>query len=292
MIPHTIEYISDQESFARLLPRLNAASALAVDIETVNWWSRDDERISIIQIGFREGEKIVVAVLDALGEWNPEELRRPFELSLQVKAIHNAGYDAVRLARHYRIRTSPVHDTMLAARRSGEKKCSLQAQVERHLGFRIEKAEQRGDWSRRPLSEEQLRYAALDAVCTLLLYEMQVERGLRGDYELNPTYSSASEEIGPARIAMAGPADPAGLSPLATALLSIVREFPGRYSPHQLAASAGAERSGMMGWILDRTIGPDEEIEETIVRQEISALCEARLIELTPSGRLHPPEIE
>ena len=292
MISHRIEYISDQESFRVLLPRLNEATALAVDIETINWWRREEERISIVQIGFREAEGITVAVLDALADWNPEGLRRPFELSLQVKAIHNAAYDAVRLARHFGIRTSPVHDTMLAARRGGDKKCSLQAQVERHLGFHLEKAEQRGDWSRRPLSEEQMRYAALDAVCTLLLYEMQVASGLSGDYELNASYSSTPEIIVSARTAHESPADPAGLSPLGTALLRIVMEFPGRYSPHQLAASAGAERSGMMGWILDRTIGPDEEIEETNVRQEISALSEGGLIKLTPSGRLHPGEIE
>ena len=53
-----------------------------------------------------------------------------------------------------------------------------------HLGVQLDKSEQRGDWSRRPLGEEQLRYAALDATCTLLLYEHQVKRGLRGDYQL------------------------------------------------------------------------------------------------------------
>src|SRR5690349_13686259 len=185
---HTVEYIGDQHSLAAMVERIQAAPVLALDIETINWWDRDAERVALVQLAFRqegrEESPVQAVVIDALAGLDLTVLRTPLELSLQIKAIHNASYDAVRLARHFNIFTSPVYDTMLAARRGGEKKCSLQAQVAAHLGIELDKAEQRGDWGRRPLTREQLDYAALDAICTLMLYERQIARGLRGDYEV------------------------------------------------------------------------------------------------------------
>jgi ribonuclease D len=61
---------------------------------------------------------------------------------------------------------------------------SIQAQVQAHLGVQLDKGEQRSDWSHRPLTIRQLRYAALDAVCTLLLYEDQTARGLSASYQV------------------------------------------------------------------------------------------------------------
>ncbi|HMV47910.1 MAG TPA: ribonuclease D [Blastocatellia bacterium] len=311
MVDHKVDYVGNQTSLAALIERLKPAPVLALDIETVNWWDRAAERVALVQLAFREegreDGKIQVAVIDALAELDLNLLRVPLELSLQIKAIHNAGYDAVRLARHFRIFTSPIHDTMLAARRGKEKKCSLQAQVAAHLGILLDKAEQRGDWSRRPLSREQLDYAALDATCTLLLYEKQIRRGLRGDYEVPrrsdapPARQSAlplSEAFsggGTLRVPVAPesldvPAlespvttelDPAGL-----ALLGIVSELGGRYSPEQLAASVGSERIGVAGWIVDGLIGVDADIDEESAKLGIAALCERGLMQLSLSRRL------
>src|SRR5262245_40114573 len=132
MFAHTVEFINDSSSLDAIIARIERATALALDIETINWWNREAERVSLIQLAFREGAAYCVAVIDALAGFDLEPLRAPLELSLATKAIHNASYDAVRLARHYRIATSPIHDTMIAARRSGDKQCSLKAQVEAH----------------------------------------------------------------------------------------------------------------------------------------------------------------
>src|SRR5215218_848323 len=126
-----------------LTSRLESAPALALDIETVNWWDRRVERVALIQLAFREGHRVRVAVVDALAGLDLEALRAPLESGAVTKAIHNAAYDAARLSRHFRIHTSPIHDTMLAARRGGEKRYSLQAQAQTHLGLRLDKGEQR-----------------------------------------------------------------------------------------------------------------------------------------------------
>jgi len=305
-ITHTVEYIGEQNSLAAMVERINAAPALALDIETINWWDRAAERVALVQLAFREKERIYVAVIDALTGFDLTALRAPLELSLQTKAIHNASYDAVRLARHYGILTSPIHDTMLAARRSGQKKCSLQAQAAAHLGIELDKTEQRGDWSRRPLNREQLEYAALDATCTLMLYEQQMERGMRGDYELqfrtekppasqSPLPLSKSDNQDEVRIRLSEqPAadstiavtDSVPLEATALALLGIVTELDGRYSPEQLAASVGSERIGLAGWIVDRLVGAEEDFDEDAAKQQVAALCDSKLIHISPSRRL------
>src|SRR5437868_1432683 len=244
MPDHTLELINDQAALTAMAARISQAPAVALDIETINWWDREAERVALLQFAFREEGKPRVAVVDALASLDLEPLRQPLELSATTKAIHNAVYDAVRISRHFRIATSPIHDTMLAARRGGERRCSLQAQAETHLGVQLDKSEQRGDWSRRPLNQEQLRYAALDAACTLLLYEHQIKRGLRGDYELRERTMQRQESLplsetpdftpGLQNVAIANETEfstAAGLSAAALALLGIVTELAGRYGP-------------------------------------------------------------
>ena len=77
MTPYDIQLIDTDEALNQLAPRLSAASLLALDIETVNWWNRDEERISIIQIGFREESQITVAIFDTLAAAPPEPDRNP-----------------------------------------------------------------------------------------------------------------------------------------------------------------------------------------------------------------------
>jgi hypothetical protein len=297
MLKHTIELISDPAALPAVVERALAAPAFALDIETVNWWDRESEQVALVQLAFPTHGAPHVVLIDTLAGLALEPLRRPLELSLSTKAIHNASYDAVRLLRHYRISTSPIHDTMLAARRSGEKHCSLQAQAAAHLGLHLDKQEQRGDWSRRPLPEGQLHYAALDAACTLLLYEHQLARGLRGDYELRErtaqrqavlplgqlTFPTIAADLTAPTEAWLGESE---LTAVAYALLGIVTELAGRYSPEQLAVSVGSERVGLAGWLIDRVLGAAADVDEASARLAIAALCERQLIGLSPSRRL------
>ncbi|MBI1760057.1 MAG: hypothetical protein HYR56_01345 [Acidobacteria bacterium] len=295
MLQHTVEFIHTQPQLAALAERAAQARAVALDIETINWWDRAAEKVALVQLAFREAEHTHVAIIDTLANLELEPLRHPLELSSSTKAIHNASFDASRLLRHYRITTSPIHDTMLAARRSGDKKCSLKAQAETHLGLALDKTEQRGDWGRRPLSAEQLHYASLDAACTLLLYEQQCERGLRGDYELREQASLRQPLLPlpePALIDQPFPANlvqPAielDLETVSLALLGIIAELGGRYSPEHLAVSVGSERIGLAGWIIDRTLGAEADLDETSAKQAIGALCEQQLVRLSLTRRL------
>ena len=272
--------IDTQAALDATLTGLSPA-ALAVDIETINWWSPANEKISLIQLAYRQDNAVNVLIIDALAGLDLSLLQSLLEAASIPKVIHNASYDAIRLARHFDIHTSPIFDTMLAARRAGERRWSLKAQVEAHLGISIDKKEQRGDWSRRPLLSEQLSYAALDAACTLDLYEVQTSRGVRAEYFLK-----TRRAVQPLLMKAPVTFDEIDLVAHSAALLGIVVELSGRYSPEQLAASVGSDRVGLAGWIVDRMIGSQADIEEGIAREEIARLCEDHLILLNETRRL------
>lgn len=310
MADYTIEIINNRQKLANLLGGLASAPAFAIDIETVDWWNRQRERIALVQIAFSTGSGVKIVVIDALSKLDLKTLRLPLESSQAVKIIHNAAFDATRLFRHYKFKLAPIHDTMLAARRNGERRCSLQAQVFTHLNLRLDKGAQRSDWSRRPLDLKQINYAALDAYAALQLYRHQVKRNLNGWYRLKDSSASlqgrlplggSPEQVSPAIEQDIAPQNQKEDAPETTtsaielsaplaALLGIVSELPSRYSPESLSVSVGTDRVGLAGWIIDRALGRDADFDEETARLAIAELFERQLIKLTETRRLEATE--
>jgi ribonuclease D len=96
--------------------------------------------------------------------------------------LHGADYDVRCLRREYGWRLPRLFDTMIAARRLGRASLGLSALVEQRFGVRLSKANQRSDWGRRPLSPDQIAYAALDTHFLLPLAEgLRAELGEKGE---------------------------------------------------------------------------------------------------------------
>ncbi|KAL3993826.1 3'-5' exonuclease family protein [Acanthocheilonema viteae] len=72
----------------------------------------------------------------------------------------------------------------------------LSALCERVLGKPLDKTEQCSVWDRRPLRDLQLRYAALDAYCMLMLYEKCVDWASRLDRSINEICSKQEPHTG------------------------------------------------------------------------------------------------
>ncbi len=297
----SIEIINSQIKLTGLIERLMLLPVFALDIETVNWWNRHRERVALIQIAFRTGSQPKVAIIDTLAKLDIEPLRQPLEIDKTTKVIHNAVFDANRLADHFRLKIAPIFDTMVAARRSGERRYSLKAQAKTHLNLQLDKSVQRSDWSLRPLDPKQLSYAALDAFAALLLYENQTKRKLNGAFRLKEKIISRQ-----AKLPLTDSSEPriasknsdinileekdsglkTDLSVSEVALLGIITELPTRYHPDGLAASVGSERVGLAGWIIDRTLGTDADLDEESVKLGIIELCEQNLVRITATQKL------
>ena len=99
--------------------------------------------------------------------------------------LHGADYDVRCLKRDFGWSLPNLFDTMVAARRLGVVGLGLSALVEARFGVRLSKAHQRSDWGRRPLTPDQLAYAALDThfllrLRGLLLGELEAKGTDRG----------------------------------------------------------------------------------------------------------------
>lgn len=92
-------------------------------------------------------------------------------LSTAEWIVHAAAQDLPCLA-ELGLRPARLFDTELAARLAGYPRVGLAAMVEELLGFRLNKDHARVDWSRRPLPESWLRYAALDVEVLVELREI------------------------------------------------------------------------------------------------------------------------
>jgi ribonuclease D len=183
--------VADPGGVAALVERLRVEPVVAVDTES-NSFHVYRERICLLQLSTRAGDFIV----------------DPFAVDVaplgrvlcdgRETVFHGADYDVRCMKREYGWALPRLFDTMAAARRLGRAGLGLSALVESHFGVRLSKANQRSDWGRRPLTREQIAYAALDTHFLLPLRDL-----LAGELEASGKLEEAHREID--RIAAAEP---------------------------------------------------------------------------------------
>jgi len=129
---------------------------IAVDTERASGY-RYSQRAYLVQVR-RDGAGTVlldpVAVNDRID---------PFIAALADTewVLHAASQDLPCLA-ELDLRPAKLFDTELAGRLAGFERVALGTLVEQLLGYRLEKGHGAADWSRRPLPQDWLDYAALD----------------------------------------------------------------------------------------------------------------------------------
>jgi ribonuclease D len=88
-----------------------------------------------------------------------------------TKVFHGADYDVTTMKRDFGFAFAGLFDTMIAARFLGLPAVGLQAVAQSELGIALSKDSQKDDWSRRPLTATQERYARDDVRHLLVLRE-------------------------------------------------------------------------------------------------------------------------
>jgi ribonuclease D len=163
-------FVADAAGLDALAERIAQEPRVALDTES-NSFHAYRERVCLLQVSIPGADFIVDPIsvdVSALG---------PVLGGEREIVLHGADYDVRCLRREYGWDLGRIFDTMIAARRLGAKELGLSALVNAHFGVRLTKEHQRADWGRRPLSRDQLRYAALDTHYLLPLHDI-LSRGL------------------------------------------------------------------------------------------------------------------
>ena len=149
-----INSLTDLEKFAG---QLEKQRIIGVDLEADSMY-HFKEKVCLIQIATQHA----TAVIDPLQVKNLSVLKSVFRRGDIQKVFHGADYDVRSLYRDFKININNLFDTELACRFLGFKESGLDAVLTKRYNVHLNKKYQRKDWSKRPLPEEMIEYAAAD----------------------------------------------------------------------------------------------------------------------------------
>jgi ribonuclease D len=154
--PEEYVYVRESGTMESLIRHIGIAKRVALDTEADSLHNYF-EKVCLIQLSI-EGQHYLVDPLCGLdlSEFSEALTEKPL-------ILHGGDYDLrmMRASMGFRTRRE-VFDTMIAAQLLGIEQIGLAALIERYFGIVVAKEGQKSDWSRRPLSEKQLRYAISD----------------------------------------------------------------------------------------------------------------------------------
>jgi ribonuclease D len=163
------DWITDQAEFDALVDELSNASAYALDTE----FHRERTylpQLALVQLATLDR----IALVDALAV-DVHALSRAFD-SDSVCVMHAGSQDLEILELATGTVPNRMFDTQIAALFCGYRTSSLGRLVEGFLGVQLDKSSQLTDWTRRPLPDADLRYAASDVDHLLELRDTLVGR--------------------------------------------------------------------------------------------------------------------
>ena len=148
-------YVQDMEELKRVASDMAKAPRLAVDTEADSL-HHYREKLCLLQVSTPEED----FVIDPLVPLDLGDLLKRIETRPLI--FHGADFDLRILKRFYRFEPKEIFDTMIAAQFLGYERPSLAVLSEKHCGVKLPKANQKADWSKRPLNESMLVYAGND----------------------------------------------------------------------------------------------------------------------------------
>jgi len=161
-VPGTL--VDRPDALALALDAIRRAPTIALDTETDAFFAYR-ARICLLQVSVPGADLLVdpLARLDLA----------PFGALLADPArevvLHAAENDVILLQHQLGWRIARLFDTQVACFALGLKPYSLAGVLEERFGVKLDKSMQRSDWSRRPLSAEQVAYATEDTSHLLAL---------------------------------------------------------------------------------------------------------------------------
>ncbi len=135
--------------------------------------TKDNMRLALLQVN----DEDEIYLIDTVLIEDPGEDASFFLSESVIKIFHSCKEDLEAIFSWTKKEVVNVFDTQIAnSFLDGDFTISYQGLVEQELGIILDKNETRSNWMRRPLSDSQLKYAALDVEYLIHLYELQKAR--------------------------------------------------------------------------------------------------------------------
>ncbi len=166
-----VEWIATSETLGRVCQRLQACAHYALDTEFLRERTYHPQ-LALLQLAWRESDAVRVELVDPLAV-DIAPLRAVLE-SPALAIVHASAQDLAIIERACGVTPSRLFDPQLAAAFLGYEQASLGSLCEALLGTRLPKGDQLTDWTRRPLHEEALAYAASDVAHLPALHDALV----------------------------------------------------------------------------------------------------------------------
>lgn len=164
-----IEYIDNDAALADFCQRIAGAGFMALDTEFIREKTYYP-RLCLVQIA--AGNDIACIDPFCITDFSP--LRELFRNEDILKVLHSASQDMEVFLHDFGCLPVPVYDTQVAASLMGMGDQVAYARlVKEMLDVQLDKSHTRTDWSRRPLDDAQIRYAADDVRYLVRLFPMQ-----------------------------------------------------------------------------------------------------------------------
>lgn len=157
-----------------LVQTLKQQNVVAFDMES-NGLHAYREQVCLLQCSIMNAETVVDYVVDPLAIQDMQPLGEIFADPAITIVFHASEYDIVSLKRDYGYQFTALFDTYMAVRTLGWPKVGLRSVLEHSFGVKLDKKYQQADWSKRPLSDEQLCYAQLDTHYLIKLRKQLVQ---------------------------------------------------------------------------------------------------------------------
>ncbi len=175
--------VDNEAAWQACLERIRREPRLAVDLEANSLYAYR-ERVCLIQVSVPGADFI----LDPLAGFALDAFGGIMSDPAVEKIFHASEYDLILLRREFDWSLSNLFDTMWAARILGHKNMGLAGFLRDLYGVELSKKHQKANWGKRPLTEEQLRYAQMD---TAFLFQLRDH--LSGELEARGLLPEAQE---------------------------------------------------------------------------------------------------
>ena len=136
---------------------------IAVDTETMGL-NMNRDRLCLVQLSTGDGTADIVQITS--GQCGAPVLQSVLENHSVIKLFHFARFDIAALKKHLGASVAPVYCTKIASRlvRTYTDQHGLKALCRELLKVSLDKEQQSSDWGTDELTQDQLRYAALDVI--------------------------------------------------------------------------------------------------------------------------------